>query len=89
MGNRYSSSKSLKFFIETEKPYYNSGSSIEGTIFVEAKKNFSFDALYIRIEGTFQDKSRDWTLPVVLRELKESEKVYRLWKLLRSRAQDI
>jgi hypothetical protein len=31
--------------------YYNSGSSIQGAVFIEALENFRFDALYIRIEG--------------------------------------
>jgi hypothetical protein len=32
--------------------FYNSGSSIQGAVLVEALRNFKFDALYIRIEGT-------------------------------------
>lgn len=38
--------------IETEMQFYNSGSSIQGAVLVEALENFRFDALYIRIEGT-------------------------------------
>jgi uncharacterized protein YfaS (alpha-2-macroglobulin family) len=50
MGNNYlTSNKDLNIFIETERPYYNSGSSIEGAVIVHAKKNFTFDALLIRI----------------------------------------
>lgn len=41
----------LSIFIETEKTFYNSGSIIQGVVFVNALQNFSFDALYIRIEG--------------------------------------
>ncbi len=37
--------------IETEMQFYNSGSSIQGAVLVEALQNFKFDALYIRIEG--------------------------------------
>lgn len=52
MGNTNYQSRQLKIDIETEKQFYNSGSSIEGVVFVEAGQNFNFDALYIRIEGT-------------------------------------
>jgi hypothetical protein len=41
--------------IETEMEYYNSGSSIQGAVFIEALENFRFDALYIRIEGNIYD----------------------------------
>ena len=51
MGNTEPESKELKIYIETEKPFYNSGSSIEGVVFVEALNNFKFDALFLRIEG--------------------------------------
>ena len=43
--------------IETEMEYYNSGSSIQGAVFIEALENFRFDALYIRIEGNIYDMS--------------------------------
>jgi hypothetical protein len=52
MGNGYNRDKDLKIHIETSKPFYNSGSTIEGVVFVQAYKNFTYDALYIRIEGT-------------------------------------
>jgi hypothetical protein len=51
MGNSSYRSSDLVIYIETEKQYYNSGSNIEGVVFVEAKTNFQFDALYIRVEG--------------------------------------
>ena len=51
MGNSNSRDKNLKIHIETDKAFYNSGSTIEGVVFVQAGNNFSFDALYIRIEG--------------------------------------
>ena len=51
MGNSSTRDSDLTIYIETEKPYYNSGSFIEGVVFVEAKKHFAFDALYIRVEG--------------------------------------
>jgi len=41
--------------IETEKQFYNSGSSIEGVLFIEALTNFHFDALYLRIEGNLKN----------------------------------
>lgn len=37
--------------------FYNSGSNIEGVVFVHAMDNFQFDALYIRIEG---DEYCEW-----------------------------
>lgn len=37
MGNSSPYSKNLKIHIETEKPFYNAGSSIEGAVFVEVK----------------------------------------------------
>ena len=49
MGNSYHRDPDLKVHIETSKPFYNSGSTIEGVVFVQALKNFTFDALYIRI----------------------------------------
>lgn len=52
MGNTNAENKNLRIYIETEKQFYNSGSSIEGVVFVEALENFKFDALYLRIEGT-------------------------------------
>ena len=52
MGNTNYESKNLRIYIETEKQFYNSGSSIEGVVLVEARDNFRFDALYLRIEGT-------------------------------------
>jgi hypothetical protein len=52
MGNSSNRDKDLTIYIETEKSFYNSGSNIDGVVFVEAKKNFAFDALYIRVEGT-------------------------------------
>jgi hypothetical protein len=54
MGNTNPDSKALKIYIETEKQFYNSGSSIEGVVFIEAAENFRFDALYLRIEGTHE-----------------------------------
>jgi hypothetical protein len=51
MGNTNAENKGLKIYIETEKQFYNCGSSIEGVVFVEANENFKFDALYLRIEG--------------------------------------
>ncbi len=51
MGNTNAENKRLKIYIETEKQFYNCGSSIEGVVFVEAADNFKFDALYLRIEG--------------------------------------
>jgi hypothetical protein len=51
MGNSSSRDKDLTIYIETAQNFYNSGSAIEGTVFVEAKRNFSFNALYIRVEG--------------------------------------
>jgi hypothetical protein len=36
MGNANPDSPQLKIHIETEKQFYNSGSSIEGVVFVEA-----------------------------------------------------
>lgn len=52
MGNSSTRDKDLLIYIETEKSFYNSGSNIDGVVFVEAKRNFSFDALYVRVEGT-------------------------------------
>ena len=52
MGNSSSRDSDLTIYIETEKQYYNSGSNIEGVVFVDAKTNFQFNALYLRIEGT-------------------------------------
>ncbi len=52
MGNSYRRDKDLSIYIETTKPFYNSGSTIEGVVFVKAFKNFTFDALYIRVDGT-------------------------------------
>lgn len=49
MGNSYQRNKNLSIYIETAKPFYNSGSSIEGVVFVKAFQNFTFDALYIRV----------------------------------------
>lgn len=49
MGNSSNRDKDLTIYIETEKSFYNSGSNIDGVVFVEAKKNFTFDALYIRV----------------------------------------
>jgi hypothetical protein len=49
MGNTNPQNGKLKMHIETEKQFYNSGSSIEGVVFVEAGDNFKFDALYIRV----------------------------------------
>jgi hypothetical protein len=49
MGNTNHSNSGLKIYIETEKEFYNSGSSIEGVVFIEADKDFNFNALYIRI----------------------------------------
>lgn len=51
MGNSSYRNPDLLIYIETEKQYYNSGSNIEGVVFVEAKTNFQFDALFIRVEG--------------------------------------
>ena len=34
MGNTSPDNKEIKIYIETEKPFYNSGSSIEGVVFV-------------------------------------------------------
>lgn len=52
MGNTDPSNSKLKVFIDTDHDFYNSGSVINGTVFVDATDNFLFDALYIRIEGT-------------------------------------
>jgi hypothetical protein len=52
MGNSSSRDSGLTIYIETYKEIYNSGSNIEGVVFVEAKKNYQFDALYLRVEGT-------------------------------------
>lgn len=49
MGNSYKRDKNLSIYIETSKPFYNSGSTIEGVVFVKAFTNFKFDALYIRV----------------------------------------
>ena len=51
MGNSIPVNPKLNIHIETEKPFYNSGSNIEGVVFVDAKDDFDFDALYIRVEG--------------------------------------
>lgn len=51
MGNSSNRDHDLVIYIETEKNFYNSGSNIEGVVFVQAKKNFAFDALYLRVEG--------------------------------------
>lgn len=51
MGNSEPLNSKLRVYIETEKPFYNSGSVINGAVFVEAYDNFQFDALYIRVEG--------------------------------------
>jgi hypothetical protein len=53
MGNSYQRDKDLSIYIETTKPFYNSGSTIEGVVFVKAFKNFTFDGLYIRVDGMF------------------------------------
>jgi hypothetical protein len=55
MGNSSTRDKDLLIYIETEKSFYNSGSNIDGVVFVEAKRNFSFDALYVRVEGNCQE----------------------------------
>lgn len=61
MGNTNPQNSKLKIFIETEKHFYNSGSSIEGVVFVEALENFKFDALYIRIEGNVMNNlGEEW-----------------------------
>lgn len=52
MGNTDPSNSKLKVHIDTENDFYNSGSVINGTVFVNALDNFQFDALYIRVEGT-------------------------------------
>jgi hypothetical protein len=49
MGSANPVNKGLKIFIELEKAFYNCGSSIEGVVFVEAERDFHFNALYIRI----------------------------------------
>jgi hypothetical protein len=49
MGNSHPRNNKLKIYIETEKPFFNSGSTIEGVVFVECQQNFTFDALSIRI----------------------------------------
>ena len=49
MGNTEPSNKKLKVYIDREHEFYNSGSVINGTVFVDALENFQFDALYIRI----------------------------------------
>lgn len=54
MGNSSSRDKNLIIYIETDKTFYNSGSNIDGVVFVEAITNFTFDALYIRVEGIMQ-----------------------------------
>jgi hypothetical protein len=69
MGNTFGYHKNLNVFIETERPYYNSGSSIEGTIFVEVKNNCTFNALYLRIEGTSKFYVRKLRMQVVRRKL--------------------
>lgn len=66
MGNSYQRDKNLSIYIETTKPFYNSGSTIEGVVFAKAFKNFTFDALYIRVEGILCLKFRRRVVPVVL-----------------------
>lgn len=51
MGNSSTRDKDLLIYIETDKSFYNSGSNIDGVVFIEARRNFAFDALYIRVEG--------------------------------------
>lgn len=51
MGNSEPLNSKLKVYIETEKPFYNSGSILNSVVFVEANDYFDFDALYIRVEG--------------------------------------
>jgi hypothetical protein len=51
MGNSSTRDTDLLIYIETEKSFYNSGSNIDGVVFVEAKRNFAFDALLVRVEG--------------------------------------
>ena len=53
MGNSNPANPKLNLHIETEKPFYNSGSVVEGVVFVDAKDVFHFDALYIRVEGIY------------------------------------
>ena len=61
MGNTNPDNKELKIYIETEKQFYNSGSSIEGVVFVESRDNYKFDALYLRIEGKkCINKGKEW-----------------------------
>ncbi len=43
------SNKNLLIHIDLEKTFFNSGSSMEGVVFVEVKKAFDFDALYLRV----------------------------------------
>ena len=40
MGNSEPKSSLLRIVIETEKQFFNSGSTIEGVVFVEADVNF-------------------------------------------------
>lgn len=65
MGNSNNTNSKLKTHIETEKLFYNSGSVIEGAVFVHAMDNFQFDALYIRIEGITHTYLRRLVLSVV------------------------
>ena len=51
MGNTENKNSKLKIYIETEKNYYNSGSIIKGVVFVDARDNFQYNALFIRVEG--------------------------------------
>lgn len=52
MGNSNPTDSKLRIFIETDKTFYNSGSTVKGVVFIDADDDFLFDALYIRIEGT-------------------------------------
>jgi hypothetical protein len=52
MGNSIMRDEDLMIYIETQRYFFNSGSPIEGTVFVTAKHNYRFDALLLRIEGT-------------------------------------
>jgi hypothetical protein len=52
MGNSEPKNSNLRIHLETDKPFYNSGSTIVGAIYVHANEQFYFDALLIRVEGT-------------------------------------
>lgn len=49
MGNSDPSTGNIRIHIDTDSDFYNSGSTIEGAVFIDIHGNFHFDALYIRI----------------------------------------